>query len=92
MNRLSVFFMMMTLVIAVVVYILYHVFRTPDRIVIYRENPPAMESSPAWGYRARGWWRRYEGVPGMGKETPHPPTVTPPQPGKYVPAFHVQTQ
>lgn len=69
--------------------IMYYVMRSPDRIVIYRENPPSMEHSHAWGYRSRPWWRRYEGVPGMGKETPHPPTITPPTPGKYIPSFTV---
>lgn len=68
---------------------MYYAMRTPDRITIYRENPPSMEHSHAWGYRSRPWWRRYEGVPGMGKDTPHPVTVTPPTPGKYIPAFTV---
>jgi hypothetical protein len=92
MNRLPLFFLIMTVVALVIAYISYHVVRTPDRIKVYHENPPSMETSRSWGYRPSSWWRRYEGVPGMGKETPHPPTVTPPTPGKYVPAFHVVSQ
>lgn len=74
---------------SVIAYIAYYVMRTPDRITIYRENPPTMDHSPTWGYKSRPWWRRYEGVPGMGKEKPHPPTVSAPTPGKYIPSFTV---
>lgn len=89
MNQLQLFFMTMSLIMLIIGTVMYYVIRTPDRIAIYRENPPSMEHSRAWGYRTRPWWRRYEGVPGMGKETPHPPTVTPPTPGKYIPSFTV---
>lgn len=79
----------MSIALIMIAYLMYYVVRSPDRIVIYRENPPAMESSHSWGYQSRPWWRRYEGIPGMGKETPHSATVTPPTPGKYIPAFNV---
>ena len=90
MNIISSFFLLMALAVAAVAYIMYGVLRTPSRVAIYHENPPSMESSHAWGYQSRPWWRRYEGVPGMGKEKPHPPTIAPPTPGKYVPSYTVK--
>lgn len=89
---MNIFFLIMAFIAAVIAYIAYYVARRPDRIKVYHENPPSMETSHAWGYRPSTWWRRYEGVPGMGKEKPHLPTVTPPTPGKYVPSFRVVSQ
>lgn len=82
MNRLQGFFLIMAIIMSVVAYIAYHVIRTPDRITIYRENPPTMDHSPAWGYKSHSWWRRYDGIPGMGRDTPHSSTVTAPAPGR----------
>lgn len=89
MNKVHLFFIIMACIVLLIGSIIYYVIRTPDRIVIYRENPPTMEHSRSWGYKVHPWWRRYEGIPGMGKEAPHSPTVTPPAPGKYTPSFTV---
>jgi hypothetical protein len=80
MKATDLLFILFVIALFFIGLILWQALRTPDRIRIYRENPPVMESSRHWGYIPRPWWRRYEGIPGIGREEPHARQVMPPHP------------
>ena len=66
-------------VIGMLLYSLLH--KSPVPIKIYNQMPQrASFETHHWGYGWRPWWRKYQGVPGLGKPLPTPemPVATKP--------------
>lgn len=78
MDKSGSIFILYTVAIAVIGFLLYNVFNKPQKIQIYNELPPPQRfNTHWWGYGWRPWWRRYGGVPGL---TPAEPIAPPKMP------------
>jgi len=70
-----------TIALLIIGALLYSLFQQPKKTVVYNEiPPPALVPTHWWGYGWRPWWRRYNGLPGVGKPLPPPKMPKPPKP------------
>jgi hypothetical protein len=75
-------FVLYIIAMSIIGLLLYSMLNRPTQIKIYNENPPPPASfrTEHWGYAWRPWWRKYEGVPGLGKPLPEPEMPVAPKP------------
>ena len=79
MNRNVSLFLLYTITLSVIGLLLYFVvFKPEKKIIIKRELPrPQSFESHWWGYGWRPWWKKYNGLPGLGTVKPAKMPVAP---------------
>ena len=68
MNSNIAVFILYTIAIFVIGFLMYSILNRPQKIQISQvmnEQPLPQIETHHWGYAWRPWWRRYGGVPGF---------------------------
>lgn len=75
-------FVIYIIALSIIGLLLYSMLHRPSKpIKVYVENPPPeVIRTQHWGYGWRPWWRRYDGVPGLGEPLPEPKMPVAPKP------------
>ncbi len=73
-------FILYLIAIAVIGVLVYLAFKKPESITVLNTIPQPSIETHHWGYASRPWWRRFGGVPGLGKPPKEPKMPVPPKP------------
>jgi hypothetical protein len=76
----SAVFILYLIAIIVVGFLVYLVLKKPDTIKVVNTIPRPSFETHHWGYASRPWWRRFNGLPGVGAPPKEPKMPVPPKP------------
>ncbi len=73
-------FILYLIAIIVVGFLVYLAIKKPESITVVNKIPQPSVETHHWGYAWRPWWRRFNGLPGVGKAPKEPKMPVPPKP------------